>query len=95
MLYFIGMIAVFILYVVDRSTLCYFYKLPPMYTDRLTLFFLRFISKIPIVALCILFWQSNNQQMFDNKIDQIRYEDQVQLSHHKVFDLSWSKLYTA
>ena len=60
LLYCLGIFALLIQYVVDRTTLAYFYRLPPMYSHRLTMFLLRFTGKIPIFSLCLLFWQSTN-----------------------------------
>lgn len=79
----------------DRWTLAYFYKLPPMYNDELTKSMLRIISFVPIFSLSILFWQSTNKQMFDNKIDKIKTEGDVRPSYHKISEIKWSQLNNA
>lgn len=56
MLYLIGIIALLIQYLSDRLILAYFYRLPPMYTDRLTQSMLKIVSVMPVFSLSILFW---------------------------------------
>lgn len=94
-LYFIGMIAIAFQYLCDRLTLAYFYRLPPMYTERLTIGTLELASFVPLLGLSLLFWQYTNMQMFDNEIDTITTQDEVRLSHHSISSLRWSSLQPA
>ena len=72
--------------------MAYFFRKPPMFSIRLTMSLLSFMSLASTFGLCMLFWQYTNKQMFDNKIDPIEYEDEARLSHHFVSDIQWSKL---
>lgn len=91
-LYFIGLIAIAFQYFSDRLVLTYFYRMPPKYTERLTLGTIKLISFAPMVGLSLLCWQYTNMQMFDNKIDHLSTQDEVRLSHHFIRSLKWSKL---
>lgn len=93
--YLIGVIALGVQYVIDRLTLAYFYRLPPMYTELMTIVTLELMSWVPLATLSILFWQYTNRQMFDNVIDPITFENEVRHAHHKVRDIEWGKLNTA
>lgn len=70
-LYFIGLFAILLQYLLDRWTLAYFYRLPPKYSAGLTLGIIEVISYAPVCALAILAWQYTNMQMFDNKVDEL------------------------
>lgn len=89
-LYVIGIMAIIMQYFVDRLTLSYFYRLPPMYSERLTLASLDLLRWIPLFSLCCLFWLYTNKQMFGNEIDPIDYRDQIRKSHHTNF--KWAEL---
>ena len=67
--------------------MAYFFRKPPMFSIRLTMSLLSFMSLASTFGLCMLFWQYTNKQMFDNKIDPIEYEDEARLSHHFVSDI--------
>lgn len=60
-LYFVGAIAFIVQYIIDRLSLAYFYRLPPMYSERLTLNVVKTLKYYPCVALCIAFWLYTNK----------------------------------
>ena len=95
MLFLMAMVSLSVQYLVDRWTLAYFYRLPPPYSDKLTLSLLNAMSVAPIVSLSILFWQYTNKQMFDNRIDKIQVDNEARLSHHHISELEWQSLNTA
>lgn len=90
--YLIGIVAIATQYTVDRVSLAYHYRLPPMYSEILTLGTLEMMSWIPLVTLIMLFWCYTNNQMFDNIITPINFEDEVRLSHHKFQSINWDSL---
>lgn len=93
--YLIGMLAIAVQYTVDRVALAYHYRLPPSYSEILTLGILEMMSWIPLVTLCLMFWQYTNMQMFDNVIGPIEFQDEVRLSYHHMSNIKWNKLNTA
>ena len=92
--YLLGIIALACQYIVDRLTLCYFYRLPPMYSEVLTLETLDILKYVPPITLTMLFWQFTNKQMFDNLVDPIENIDEVKLSHHLPWKVEWDSLET-
>ena len=90
--FLLGILALSIQYIMDRLTLCYFYRLPPMYSEFLTLQTLDFMKYLPPISLTMLFWQFTNKQFFGNSIDPIDNIDEVRLSHHLPWQIEWSKL---
>lgn len=91
-LYIIGLIAVTLQYISERWTLTYFYRLPPKYTESLTLATLEVFSYAPVCAAAILCWQYTNMQMFDNKIDSVDTNNELRRSHHFLSSIKWQHL---
>ena len=90
-LYVISLITIGSAYFVDRLALTYFYRLPPKYSEKLTLLNLKIMSFAPIISLFYTFWLYNNQQMFSNQIDPIENQGDLIMSHHTLNTLKWSK----
>ena len=88
-LYFIALIAIGIQYFIDRLTLSYFYRLPPKFSEKLTLQTVRIMAIAPLFSLLVSFWLYTNKQMFDNKIDKISSQNELELSHHLFSDFKW------
>jgi len=55
----------------DRLTLTYFYRLPPKFSEKLTLQIVRVLAVAPLFSMLVAFWLYTNKQMFDNRIDKI------------------------
>lgn len=91
-MYAVALLALSIQYVTDRLTLAYFHRLPPMYSDRLTLSLVTSMTNIPLVQLGIVFWLYTNNQMFENRIDPIQVDNEVRRSHHTLLEIQWEKL---
>jgi hypothetical protein len=60
-LYIISLIAIGSAYFIDRLALTYFYRIPPKYSEKLTLLNLKIMSFAPIISLVFTFWLYNNQ----------------------------------
>lgn len=75
LLYGVGLLSILIQFLNDRLTLTYFYRLPPKYSEKLTIQCLRILSVVPIISLPFTFWIYTNQQMFANKIDPVESFD--------------------
>ena len=91
-LYIISLVSIGSQYFIERLSLAYFYRLPPKYSDKLTLLNLKIMSFAPILSLAFTFWIYNNGQMFGNRIDPIKTQTDVTLSHHTFATIKWSKL---
>ena len=61
LLYLIGMVAILNQYIMERLSLTYLYKLPPIYNDKMTKSSTNIISFAPLIALSILLWQFTNK----------------------------------
>ena len=71
----------------ERLSLTYLYRLPPIYNEKMTKSSINILSFAPLFALSILMWQYTNKQMFDNQIDKVLTQDQITFSHHNIKDL--------
>ena len=81
-LYVITSWAIFCQYFFERITLAYLYRRPPTFNVELTLLNIRLMQFATIPSLLLTYWLYGNNQMFDNKIDPIRVQDEMRLSHH-------------
>lgn len=77
---------------IERLSLTYFYRIPPKFSDKLTLLNIKIMSFAPISSLFLTFWLHTNKQMFDNKIDPVKSQGELTLSHHLVSAIRWSQL---
>ena len=62
----IAAVALFFLYVVEKSMLYYCYRLPPMYDERLSQSVLNQMSYAPLFLLSFGYWMASNKQMLSN-----------------------------
>ena len=90
-LYIISLISIFCQYIIERLTLAYFYRIPPKFSDKLTLLNIKIMQWAPIPSLMFTFWLYGNKQMFDNKIDVIKTQGELTLSHHTFQEMHNSK----
>jgi len=57
----IGAVAIFILYIVEKTMLFYAYRMPPMYDERLSQAVLQMLYYAPIFFLGFGFWMASNK----------------------------------
>jgi hypothetical protein len=62
----IASISFLILYMLEKSSLYYSYKLPPMYDHRLNEMILRTLMYAPIIFLAGGYWMCSNKQIISN-----------------------------
>lgn len=67
-LYPIALFAFLVLYVQERLLICYYYRQPPMYDDKMTMNTLRIVQWAPLTGLLIGYWMLSNNQIFDNVV---------------------------
>jgi len=83
-LYVTGLLAFVILYINERVLVCYYYREPPAFDEKMTLMTLEMSKYIPMMMLPVAFWQLGNRQIFDNQVEEIVYKSDVQLSGHSI-----------
>lgn len=66
-LYPIVFIAMLSTYITDRFAVCYFYREPPQYDERITLKMLKYIKFCVVCSLPFAYWQLGNRAIFENK----------------------------
>jgi hypothetical protein len=76
-LYPIALFAFVILYVQERMLICYYYRQPPMYDDKMTMNTLSICQWAPLAGLLISYWMLGNNQIFDNIVFPITYMGDV------------------
>jgi len=60
-LYGIACVAFIILYINERCLVCYYYREPPSFDERLTVLTLEIVKWIPFIMLPMAFWQLGNR----------------------------------
>ena len=63
----IAALAFFVLYTVERLTITYFYRKPPMYDEKMNSAAIGILKYSPIFMMFFGFWILGNQQIFENK----------------------------
>lgn len=83
-LYFCALLAFVILYINERLLICYYYREPPTFDEKMTLMTLEITKYVPLMMLPFAFWQLGNRQIFDDKVYEIEFKQDVMLSGHSV-----------
>ena len=65
-LYATALLAFVVLYVNERLLVCYYYREPPAFDEKMTLMTLDLSKYVPLMMLPVAFWQLGNRQIFDN-----------------------------
>lgn len=83
-LYFCAFLAFLILYINERLLVCYYYREPPTFDEKMTMMTLEFTKYVPLMMLPFTFWQLGNRQIFDTVVYEIEYKQDVMLSGHSI-----------
>lgn len=83
-LYLIACLAFVILYINERLLVCYYYREPPAFDEKMTMLTLDIGKWVPYVMLPMAFWQLGNRQIYENEIQQIDFKTDVRLSSHTI-----------
>ena len=84
LLYFYAFLAYVILYVNERLLVCYYYREPPTFDEKMTMLCIDLSSWVPYIMLPFGFWMLGNRQIFENVIHQINYKSDIRLSGHTI-----------
>ena len=76
-LYLCALLAFVILYINERLLVCYYYREPPAFDEKMTLMTLTLTKLVPLIMLPMAFWQLGNRQIFDDRVEEIIYKSDV------------------
>jgi hypothetical protein len=82
LLYFYAFLAYVILYVNERLLVCYYYREPPTFDEKMTVLCLDIIGYVPYVMLPLCFWMLGNRQIFETEVFEINFKSDIKLSGH-------------
>lgn len=86
LLYFYAFLAYVILYVNERLLVCYYYREPPAFDEKMTMLCIDFSKYVPYIMLPMAFWQLGNRQIFENETYAINFKSDIRLSGHTMTD---------
>lgn len=81
-LYGIACLAFVILYINERLLVCYYYREPPAFDEKMTMLTLDLVKWVPFIMLPMAFWQLGNRQIFESVVTEIEFKSDVKLSGH-------------
>ena len=76
-LYLCAVVAFAVLYINERLLVCYYYREPPAFDEKMTLMTLELSKYVPLIMLPLTFWMLGNRQIFDNIVEEIVYKSDV------------------
>ena len=83
-LYFCAVLAFGIFFINERCLVCYYYREPPTFDEKMTLMTLEISKFVPLMMLPVAFWMLGNRQIFDSVVYEIVYKTDVMLSGHDI-----------
>jgi hypothetical protein len=83
-LYGIAAFAFLILYINERLLVCYYYREPPSFDEKMTSLTLGLVSWVPFIMLPMAFWQLGNRQIFESVVQEIEFKADVKMSGHNM-----------
>lgn len=84
LLYFYAFIAYAILYVNERLLVCYYYREPPAFDEKMTMLCLDLSGYVPYLMLPFGFWMLGNRQIFEDVVEPINFKSDIKLSQHTI-----------
>ena len=70
-LYGIACVAFVILYINEKLLVCYYYREPPAFDEKMTMLTLDIVKWVPFIMLPMAFWQLGNRQIFEDVVTEI------------------------
>ena len=81
-LYPIALWSYFVLFTFERVVICYYYKQPPAFDEKMTISALDMLTWVPIPFMMFAYWFLGNNQLFNNILfKQSLVNDIVQTGH--------------
>jgi hypothetical protein len=83
-LYPIALFSFTVLYTVERIQVCYYYKQPPAFDEKMTINALEMLTWAPIPFMMFSYWFLGNNQIFNNILFKIHTNNDIVLTGHSV-----------
>lgn len=83
-LYPLALLQYTVLYITERLMLCYYYKQPPSFSEKLTMSTLEIMLLGPALYMSFSYWYLSNQQIFNNVVIPLQYADDALRSGHNL-----------
>lgn len=85
----IALIGIFNMYIVERMSLAYYYRQPPMFDEKLNQRAIDLLQGAPILMFMVSYWALGNSQIFFNKPPIIQdHSNGAQDTDHKAFNFT-------
>lgn len=75
-------LAIFSLYVVEKTMIYWSYRQPPTYDDKLNKAVLAKLTWAPVIFICFGYWMLSNKQLYGNEIYPYTYSSDVETIGH-------------
>lgn len=83
----IALVGIFNMYVVERLSLAYYYRQPPMFDERLNKRAIDLLQGAPILMFLMSYWAYGNRQVFFNTLPEVKeHGNDVMNTLHNPFD---------
>lgn len=83
----VALISFIVVYLVERITLTYYYRKPPMYDEKMNAAAIAMLKWAPFFMLIFGYWSMGNRQIFQNEVfPKLRTTDAT-ITNHDVIDL--------
>jgi hypothetical protein len=83
-LYPIALWSFFVFFTTERTLVCYYYKQPPAFDEKMTINALEMLTWLPIPFLAFSWWFLGNNQIFNNILFKMTYITDIVQSGHTV-----------
>lgn len=88
LLFPIALFGIFNMYFVERLSLAYYFKRPPMYDEKLNENALFILKHAPLLMFLFGYWGFGNRQIFFNEAPDRLYVNTIVDPEHELFDYS-------
>ena len=84
LLYFYAFLAYVILFINERLLVCYYYREPPAFDEKMTMLTISLSKWVPYMMLPMNFWMLGNRQIFENVVHEVNFKTDIKLSGHNI-----------
>lgn len=88
LLFPIACIYFIVLYIVEKLSLTYQFKKPPMYDEKLNVSVIGTLKWAPVFMMIFGYWIMSNKQIFHNTVIENEYKNDPIQTDHKGYDVS-------
>jgi hypothetical protein len=73
-----------VLFTLEKCLICYYYKQPPAFDEKMTMNALKMLSWSPLIYMMFSYWFLGNNQLFNNVLFKLQNVNDVVLTGHTV-----------